>query len=108
MNEKDLLKLIKKSILDKKGEKVEVIDVRAITPFTNYYVICSASNPRQIDAIKDAVVDSLSQNKVKINHVEGKAKSGWVLVDAFHVIINVFSKNERERFNLTQILTRKK
>lgn len=108
MSEKDLLKLIKKAILDKKGEKVEIIDVKALTPFTNYYVICSANNPRQIDAIKDAVVGQLEQNKMKINHVEGKAESGWVLIDAFHVIINVFSKSERERFNLTQILTRKK
>ena len=92
MSEKDLLKLIKKAILDKKGEKVEIIDVKALTPFTNYYVICSASNPRQIDAIKESVVGQLELNKVKLNHVEGKAKSGWVLIDAYHVIINVFLK----------------
>ncbi len=108
MSEKEILKLIKKAILDKKGERVEIIDVKSLTPFTNFYVICSANNPRQIDAIKDAVVGVLEENKIKLNHVEGKANSGWVLVDAYQVIINVFSKSERERFNLTQILTRKK
>ena len=61
-----------------------------------------------IDAIKEAVVGQLELNKAKINHIEGKANSGRVLIDAYQVIINVFSKSERERFNLTQILTRKK
>lgn len=108
MNQKDLLKIIKKAILDKKGEKVEVIDVKTITPFADYYVICSASNVRQIDAIKESVVDVLSQNKVRLNHVEGRAKSGWILVDAYQVIINIFSREERERFNLSEFLSRKK
>lgn len=108
MTEKDLLKLIKKAILDKKGEKVEIIDVKKITPFASYYVICSGMNYRQLDAIKESVVEVLDKNKVAINHVEGKAKSGWVLVDANSVIINIFSREERERFKLDDFLTRKK
>lgn len=108
MTEKTLITSIKKAILDKKGEKVEVIDVKKITPFANYYIICSASNYRQLDAIKDAVVDTLEINKAKVGHVEGKAKSGWILVDAHNIIINIFSREERLRFKLDEFLTRKK
>ncbi len=62
MNQKDVLKIIKKSISEKKGEKTEIIDVKSKTPFADYYIITSANNPRQIDAIKEAVVDTLEKN----------------------------------------------
>jgi len=107
MNNTELTKIIKKAILDKKGEKVEVIDVKALTPFTSYYVICNAKNFRQIDAIKSSVLDALEINKIKINHVEGKSESGWVLIDAYQYIINIFSKEERKRFDLETFLKRK-
>ncbi|MCQ2752904.1 MAG: ribosome silencing factor [Bacilli bacterium] len=107
MNQKDALKIIKKSISEKKGEKIEIIDVKSRTPFADFYIIASANNPRQIDAIKDAVVDTLEKNKIKINHVEGRSSSGWVLVDAYSYIINIFSKAERARFNLEELLNKK-
>ena len=108
MSEKEIIKIIKKSILDKKGEKVEVIDVKKKTPFADYYIICSGSNFRQLDAIKNSVEDSLIKNKIKINHIEGRAESGWILIDAYQFIINIFSKIERERFDLENLLKTRK
>lgn len=104
MTQKDVLKLISKAIKDKKGEKVEIIDVKSHTPFADFYILSTAKNERQIDAIKEAVVDALEKNKINVGHVEGKASSGWVLVDAHQYIINIFSKSERERINLDTLL----
>ncbi len=107
MNQNDVLKIIKKAILDKKGERVEIIDVKHLTPFADFYVICSASNFRQIDAIKDSVIFALEKEGVKIGHSEGKSTSGWILIDAYQYVINIFSKEARKNFDLETLLKRK-
>jgi len=107
MSQNDVLKLIKKAILDKKGEKVEIIDVKSLTPFADFYVICTANNFRQIDAIKESVVFALENEGIKIGHVEGKSLSGWVLIDAYQFVINIFSKEARVKFDLESLLKRK-
>lgn len=108
MSQAEISKIIKKAILDKKGEKVEIINVKSLTPFVDFYVICNAKNFKQIDAIKYSVVDALEKNKIKVKHIEGKSESGWVLIDAYQFVINIFSKEERSRFDLEELLKRKK
>lgn len=103
----DILKIIKKAILDKKGDDVKVIDVKKRTPFANYYILATANNVRQIDAIKDNVINELEKNKIKIHHVEGKANASWVLIDAYQYIINIFSSAERQRIDLDSLLNNK-
>ncbi|NCA96366.1 MAG: ribosome silencing factor [Methanomicrobia archaeon] len=90
-----------------KAEDIQIIDVRDKTPFSEYYILVTATNPRQMNALKEAVVEKIETLKGKINHVEGNENSGWILVDAYHVIINIFSKEERERISLEQILSRR-
>ncbi len=90
-----------------KAEDVQIIDVRDRTPFSEYYILVTATNPRQMNAIKEAVVKKIESLKGSINHVEGSENSGWILVDAYHVIVNIFSKEERERISLEQILSRR-
>jgi len=97
--------LVKKALSDVKAEDIVVIDVRDRTPFAEYYVICTATNKRQLGALADAVIEALDKKGINYSHVEGKPETGWVLVDAYHVIVNVFSKEERERFSLDKLLT---
>ena len=99
--------LVKKTLEDHKAEDIVVIDVRERTPFAEYYVLASANNIRQINALSELVEEALEAKGFKINHIEGTPESGWMLIDAFHVIVNIFSKEERERVSLDQVLTRK-
>jgi ribosome-associated protein len=98
-----ILKLLEET----KGEDVQLIDVRELTPFSEYYILVTATNTRQMNAIKDAVVEKIESMKGSVNHVEGNEASGWILVDAYHVIVNIFSKEERERISLEKILARR-
>jgi ribosome-associated protein len=100
---KGILQLLEET----KAEDIQIIDVRDKTPFSEYYILVTATNPRQMNALKEAVVEKIETFKGKINHVEGNENSGWILVDAYHVIINIFSKEERERISLEQILSRR-
>lgn len=107
MNPDKYTKGILKLLAETKGEDIQIIDVRDRTPFSEYYILVTASNPRQMNAIKEAVVKTIVKLKGNINHVEGSEDSGWILVDAYHVIINIFSKEERERISLEHILAKR-
>ena len=99
--------LVKKVLEEHKAEDVSVIDVKERTPFAEYYVLATAGNIRQLNALCEIVEEELSKKKIAINHIEGTPESGWMLIDAYHVIINVFSREERERVSLDQILAKK-
>ena len=99
--------LVKKVLEEHKAEDVVVIDVKERTPFADYYVLATAGNIRQLNALTEIVEEELEKKKYSVGHIEGTPESGWMLIDAHHVIINIFSKEERERISLDQILTRK-
>lgn len=107
MNPDKFTKAVIKLLDETKAEDVQVIDVRERTPFSEYYILVSATNPRQMNAIKDAVVEKIESMKGKVHHVEGSERSGWILVDAYHLIVNIFSKEERQRIDLGHVLMRK-
>ncbi len=102
-----VLKLIEDTLNEHKALEVQTIDVREKSPFTDYYVLATAGNIRQLKALAELVLDELGKIKFDINHVEGKAESGWILIDAHHVIVNIFSKEERERISLEEVLSKK-
>ena len=77
------------------------------TPFADFYVLATATNIRQLNALKEIVEEELEKNKMSINHIEGTPESGWILIDAHHVIVNIFSRAERERISLEEVMARK-
>ena len=102
-----VLKTIEDTLDAHKAKDIVTIDVREKNPFVDYYVIASATNIRQLKALAEVTMDELAKIKFDINHVEGKAESGWILIDAHHVIVNIFSEEERERISLEEILSKK-
>ena len=100
------LAIIEKTLDDKKATDIVSIDVSERTPFAEYYVLSTASNKRQLNALKDAVVEELEKAKFTVGHIEGTPESGWILIDCHHIIVNIFSEEERARVNLETLLTR--
>ncbi len=80
---------------DKKAIELVVLDLRKAAGFTDFFVICSGSNPRQIRAIADAVMESLASEGVKPAHVEGYDRSEWILLDYFDFIVHIFAPETR-------------
>lgn len=98
---------VKKALDAHKAEDIVVLDVKEKTPFADYYILATASNIRQLNALKEIVEDELGKIKFPINHIEGKPESGWILIDCHHVIVNLFTKSERERISLDEVFNRK-
>ena len=88
---------------DKKATDIVVLDLRKAAGFTDFFVICSGSNSRQIRAIADSVMAELADEGTKPAHVEGYDRSEWVLVDYFAFILHVFAPETRLFYGLERL-----
>lgn len=89
---------------DKKAVDVVVLDLRHAGGFTDYFVICTGANPRQITAIADAVEETLRKELgERPALVEGLEKSEWVLLDYFNFVVHVFSPDCRAFYGLERL-----
>lgn len=88
---------------DKKAEDLAVLDLRKAGGFTDYFVIASGTNPRQIRAIADGVMDALRLVGVKPAHVEGYDRSEWILLDYFDFVVHIFAPETRLFYGLERL-----
>jgi ribosome-associated protein len=88
---------------DKKALDLTVLDLRKASGFTDYFVICSGANPRQVRAIADSVIDALGQEGAKAAHVEGYDRAEWILLDYFDFIVHVFAPETRMFYALERL-----
>ncbi len=89
--------------LDKKAMDVVVLDLRHTPAFTDFFLLCSGQNARQVHAIADAIDESLLEIKVRPAHVEGYERADWILMDFFTFIVHVFSPHTREFYSLERL-----
>jgi ribosome-associated protein len=89
--------------LDKKAEDVIVLDLRKGLAFTDFFVIATGTNLRQVQAIADAIDESLRKKGVRPALVEGYERGEWVLVDYFDFIVHVFLPATREFYGLERL-----
>jgi ribosome-associated protein len=92
-----------KAAEDKKAVDVVVLDLRKAAGFTDFFLICSGTNVRQVRAIADAVMDTLASAGVKPAHVEGYDRSEWILLDYFDFIVHVFAPETRVFYSLERL-----
>ena len=88
---------------DKKAVDLVVLDLRKAAGFTDYFVIASGTNTRQVRAIADAVMESLAADGAKPAHVEGYDRSEWILIDYFDFIVHVFAPETRVFYGLERL-----
>ena len=92
-----------RAALDKKAMDVVVLDLRHTTAFTDYFLVCSGQNQRQVHAIADAVEETLEAAKVRPSHIEGYGRGDWVLMDYFTFIVHIFTPQNREFYSLERL-----
>ncbi len=103
LSSRDLAKQIAQAASEKKASDVVLLDIGRMTVIADYFVICTGTSERQINAIARAIVDDLGKEGVWPHHQEGTADTGWVLIDYGDVIVHVFGETEREYYRLDRI-----
>ncbi|HXX27385.1 MAG TPA: ribosome silencing factor [Terriglobales bacterium] len=88
----------------KKAEQITILELEKDSgAFTDYFVICSGTNPRQIQAISDEVEDRLERSRLRPTHVEGYRQAEWVLLDYIDFVVHVFSEKSRRFYDLERL-----
>lgn len=88
---------------DKKALDMIVLDLRNLVSFTDYFLITSGTNPRQVQAIADEVVEQLKKEGARAARVEGYNTAEWVLVDYGDFIVHVFEEKSRRFYDLERL-----
>jgi ribosome-associated protein len=107
MKKNDLRKQVAEAIgacQDKKAEEVTVLQLEKDSgAFTDYFVVCSGTNPRQIQAISDEVEERLERRGLHPTHIEGYKQAEWVLLDYVDFVVHVFSEKARKYYELERL-----
>lgn len=89
--------------LDKKAEHIQVLDLRKGSAFTDFFIIATGNNIRQVQAIANGIEETLKKDDVRPALVEGYSKGDWILLDYFDFIVHIFTPATREFYALERL-----
>jgi len=89
---------------EKKAEEITVLELGSESgAFTDYFVVCSGTNPRQIQAIADEVEERLEKTGLRVTHIEGYKQAEWILLDYVDFVVHIFSEKARRYYELERL-----
>jgi ribosome-associated protein len=107
MKKSELKRQVAEAVAACEAKKAGEITLLEMDPssgrFTDYFVICSGSNPRQIQAISDEVEQKLASVGLRPNSIEGYGQAEWVLLDYVDFVVHVFSERARKYYDLERL-----
>ena len=104
INYNKLSKAITELMLDKKATEIQIINVSKLTSLTDYFIICSSDSEPKTKAIMNHIKDEVREKyNIKPLHLEGIENLEWVLLDYVSIVVNIFSKEKREYYNIERL-----
>jgi ribosome-associated protein len=97
---KDLAIRIAQAALDKKAEDLQVFDLRGLTSYTDFLVLCSGTSDRQVQAIAEGIEVDLKTEDARVLGSEGYNEGQWILLDYGDVIVHIFFQHVRDFYDL--------
>ncbi len=98
-----LMKRAGHAALDKKAVDVAILDVRRSSGFTDYFLLASGTNQKQLVAIADSIEETLRAQGVRPRHVEGYPRQEWILMDYGDFVVHVFTPHTRTFYDLERL-----
>ncbi|MCC6673867.1 MAG: ribosome silencing factor [Thermomicrobiales bacterium] len=80
-----------------------VLDIRELSSFADFFVICSGENERQLRAITEKLQEELREDGVRPQRLEGTPNSGWIVLDYNDVIVHVFDQELRDFYKMERL-----
>lgn len=100
---KEMTRLACKALDAKKAIDIKVIDIQGISVMADYFIISTAGNPNQVQAMVDNVEETMEKAGYMVKHVEGNRGSNWILMDFGDVIVHIFDEENRLFYDLERI-----
>jgi len=92
-----------RAALDKKATDVVALDLRKQSAFTDFFLLASGTNQKQLLAIADAVETALRAEHLRPSHVEGYPRQEWILMDYSSFVVHVFTPRTRSFYDLERL-----
>jgi ribosome-associated protein len=80
-----------------------LLDIKDVASFTDYFVICSGTSDRMLDALAKGVLEATKKDYKKRGRVNGESNEGWVVLDYGDVVVHLFSPDQREHYDLEEL-----
>ena len=96
----ELVRICARLAEDKKAEQIVVLDLRELMYVTDFFLIASGTNPRQLQAIRAAIHDEMAKRGVRPIGVEGAGQDRWVLMDYGNFVVHLFDPDWRKLYDL--------
>jgi ribosome-associated protein len=88
---------------EKKADDVAVLDVRDLTSFTDYFVLCNGESEPQLRTISKTIEEKMREIGLRPHHLEGKSENGWILMDYDDFVVHIFSPDKRSFYDLERL-----
>ena len=105
MTSREMLKIAYTVLDEKKGEDIKVIAISNISVIADYFLIASANNINQLQAMSDELQEKFSKEGIEVKQVEGNRSATWILLDYGDLVIHLFDKEDRLFYDLERIWT---
>ena len=92
--------LLAEAAIGKKGFHLTILEIGRVNPFTDCFLLVSGRSDRHVQAIADAVYETLKKNRAKVLGVEGYEEGKWILIDGGDVVIHIFQEVVRAYYDL--------
>jgi ribosome-associated protein len=104
MTPEQLAELIAAQAADKKAIDIVEIDLRGVSGYTDFFVVCSGNTERQTKAIHDGIHKALKdEHGLLPRRVEGIGEARWILMDYLDVVVHLFTPDTRDYYRLEQL-----
>ena len=104
MDNKKLINKITDLILDKHGSEIKIINVSKLTSLTDYFIICSSDSNPKTKALINHIIDNIKNEfDLKPLNSEGIENLNWVLLDYINIVVNIFSPEKRNYYNIEKL-----
>ena len=103
LNTNELSRTIVETLEDKKAEDIVLIDVQSVADFTSYFIICSGTSVRMLNALADSVIDAVKKSIKRRPRIEGQPEGGWLVVDIGEIVLHLFTPDQREYYQLEDL-----
>jgi ribosome-associated protein len=90
-------------LADTPASDTVVLDIRGLSTFSDFFVICSGENERQLRAIAEKLQEELREEDIRPQRVEGTPRSGWMVIDFNYAIVHVFDSELRDFYKMERL-----
>lgn len=101
--ENELLNKIIKILDSKKAINIKTIDIKEKSSLADYMVVVSGTSSTHIKSLADNVEEDLKKEEIYPNKIEGYNTNSWILMDYGDILVNIFTEEERENYNLEEL-----